>query len=151
MIPASSIYELEYWQKRAQETRTLAGSLKDVKSKQTMLRIADNYDRLVAQVKERETAKPTSVLPGQGFHLSPRAANIIPIIVAAKANQRRKGEDLLRRQDPKRYKIHQISPRGEVTGLPDLRFATLQAAKRYVRPTRLVAIYKDRSKIWPRR
>jgi hypothetical protein len=71
MIPAASIYDAEYWQKRAEETRTLAGSLKDVKSKQTMLRIADNYDRLVAQVKERATAKPTSALLGQGFHLSP--------------------------------------------------------------------------------
>jgi hypothetical protein len=57
-----------------------------------------------------------------------------------KPNQRRKGQDLLRRGDPKPYKIHQISLHGEVSGLPEARFATLEAAKRYPRPRRLVAI-----------
>lgn len=65
-----------------------------------------------------------------------------------KPNQHRKVQ--LRPADPKPCKIHQVSLLGKVASLPEARFATLEAAKRYVRPRRLVAIYKDRKKIWPK-
>jgi hypothetical protein len=67
-----------------------------------------------------------------------------------KPNQYRKAQDLLRRADPKPYKVHQLSLFGKVASSPEARFATLEAAKRYVRPRRLVAIYKDRKRIWPK-
>ena len=52
--------------------------------------------------------------------------------------------------DLKPYKVHQISLLGKMSSLSEARFSTLEAAKRYVRPRRLVAIYKDRKKIWPK-
>ena len=51
-----------------------------------------------------------------------------------KPNQYRKAQDLLRRADPKPYKVHQLSLFGKVASSPEARFATLEAAKRYVRP-----------------
>jgi hypothetical protein len=71
--------------------------------------------------------------------------------MATTANQRGKQQGLLRRGDPKPYKVHEISALGKVASSPEARFATLDAAMRYVRPRRLVAIYKDGKKIWPKR
>lgn len=73
MMPVSFIYDAEYWRKRAQEIRTLADSLKDQKSKQTMLSIVDDYDRRVAHAEERATPKPPR-LPAR------RVARLRPLI-----------------------------------------------------------------------
>jgi hypothetical protein len=43
----------EYWRGRAEETRTLADSLKDKESKQIMLGIAKDYDRMAELAEQR--------------------------------------------------------------------------------------------------
>lgn len=43
----------QYWRARAEETRTLADSLTDKESKQIMLGVAKDYDRLAQRAEER--------------------------------------------------------------------------------------------------
>jgi hypothetical protein len=45
-MATSFIDDPEHWQNRAEEARTFADQMKDEASKQTMLRIAADYDRL---------------------------------------------------------------------------------------------------------
>jgi hypothetical protein len=45
-MPASFINDPEHWRHRAEEIRTLADGMKDELSKQMMLRIAQDYERL---------------------------------------------------------------------------------------------------------
>ena len=54
-MPASFINEPEHWRHRAEEIRTLADGMKDEISKQMMLRIAQDYDRLAQRAEERKT------------------------------------------------------------------------------------------------
>jgi hypothetical protein len=56
---ADSINHPEHWRKRAEEMRLLAGQIKDEISKQAMLRIAADDDRLSQRAKQRAHGLPT--------------------------------------------------------------------------------------------
>jgi hypothetical protein len=58
MPPSHFINEPEHWRKRAEEARTLADQMNDPQSKQAMLRIATDYDRLATRAAAR--TKPSS-------------------------------------------------------------------------------------------
>ena len=49
----SFINDPEHWRHRAEEIRTLADDMKDEISKQMMLRIAQDYERLAHRAEER--------------------------------------------------------------------------------------------------
>ena len=57
-MPTSFINDPQHWRDRAEEMRTLAQSVKDEASKQTMLRIADDYDRLALRAEHRAAGGP---------------------------------------------------------------------------------------------
>ncbi|HZN28916.1 MAG TPA: hypothetical protein VFB88_06105 [Xanthobacteraceae bacterium] len=50
------INEPEHWRRRAAEARTLADQMSDPQSKQAMLRIATDYDRLATRAEARTKA-----------------------------------------------------------------------------------------------
>jgi hypothetical protein len=56
--PVPSILEDPlYWRARAEEARTEADQLTDVSAKVTMLRIAEDYDRLAEVARQRAASK----------------------------------------------------------------------------------------------
>jgi hypothetical protein len=59
-MPASYINDPAHWRQRAEEARILAEQMNDEKSKQMMLRIADDYDRLAQRAKDRAKGSPQS-------------------------------------------------------------------------------------------
>jgi hypothetical protein len=59
-MPASFINDPEHWRDRAREKRALAERLKNEQVKQTMLRIANDYERLAEQAEERSRGSPQS-------------------------------------------------------------------------------------------
>lgn len=58
------INDPEHWRNRAEEARTLADQMSDEASKQTMLRIAADYDRLAERAALR--AQGVSPQPPKG-------------------------------------------------------------------------------------
>jgi hypothetical protein len=54
------INDPNHWHRRAEEMRTLAEQMNDNHSKQTMLRIAGDYERLARRAKERAAGLPPS-------------------------------------------------------------------------------------------
>ena len=58
VVPTSFINDPEHWRQRAEEIRTLADDMKDEISKQMMLRIAQDYERLAARAQQRLKGSP---------------------------------------------------------------------------------------------
>jgi len=52
-MPTSHINDPEHWRSRAEEARTLADQMNDETSKQMMLRIAADYERLAERAEEQ--------------------------------------------------------------------------------------------------
>jgi hypothetical protein len=59
-MPTSSIHDPKHWQDRAEEIRLLAADMKDQVSKETMLRIAHDYERLAKRAEQRLKNSPQS-------------------------------------------------------------------------------------------
>jgi hypothetical protein len=59
-MPASFINDPKHWRDRAEEMRRIASEMVDEKSKQTMLRIAKDYDKLAQRAEERSGGLPQS-------------------------------------------------------------------------------------------
>jgi hypothetical protein len=59
-MPASLINDPEHWRDRAREKRELAERLRNEQAKQTMLRIANDYERLAERAEERLRGSPQS-------------------------------------------------------------------------------------------
>ena len=57
-MPPPFINDPEHWRKRAEEARTLAEQMQDPQSKQAMLRIAADYERLVERAARRAAGSP---------------------------------------------------------------------------------------------
>lgn len=53
MSPVAIVNNPDHWRNRAEEVRLLAEDMKDDVSKQTMLRIADDYERLALRAEQR--------------------------------------------------------------------------------------------------
>ena len=53
MPEVSHFNDPEHWRRRAEESRVLAEQINDETSKQMMLRIADDYDRLAVRAAMR--------------------------------------------------------------------------------------------------
>jgi len=52
-MPSLLLDDPEHWRSRAEEARSVAEQLSDPESKQTMLRIAADYERLAEHAKQR--------------------------------------------------------------------------------------------------
>jgi hypothetical protein len=63
-MATSFINDPEHWRNRAEQARTLANQMSDEVSKQTMLRIAADYDRLAERAALR--AQGASPQPPKG-------------------------------------------------------------------------------------
>ncbi len=52
-MPASFINDPEHWRRRAEEARSIAEQMSDSPSKEAMLRIAKDYERLAERAEQR--------------------------------------------------------------------------------------------------
>jgi len=52
-MPASFINDPAHWRRRAEEARTIAEQMSDSPSKEAMLRIAKDYERLAERAAQR--------------------------------------------------------------------------------------------------
>jgi hypothetical protein len=59
-MPASFINNPEHWRDRAREKRALAGRLRNEQAKQTVLRIANDYELLAERAEEGSRGSPQS-------------------------------------------------------------------------------------------
>jgi phytoene/squalene synthetase len=74
-LPAYFIYTPQHWQQRASEMRVLAKNVDGDEAQETMLRMAQHYDRLAAKAQEQmpkaqeqipATQIPQAIPPAQG-------------------------------------------------------------------------------------
>jgi hypothetical protein len=56
-MPEHRINDPEHWLKRAKEARALAEQIDDPEAKRTMLKNADEYERLAHRAKERAAGR----------------------------------------------------------------------------------------------
>jgi hypothetical protein len=59
-VPSHFINDPAHWRQRAKEARTLAEQINDQASKEAMLRIAQDYDRLAERATRRAKGSPQS-------------------------------------------------------------------------------------------
>ncbi len=59
-MSASFINDPKHWRERAEQARILADQMNDPQSKQAMLRIAADYERLAERAEERAKRPPQS-------------------------------------------------------------------------------------------
>ena len=59
-MPASFINDPEHWRQRAEEMRTLADGISDEEARATMLKIAEDYERLAKRAEQRARGLPQS-------------------------------------------------------------------------------------------
>jgi hypothetical protein len=52
-MPSSSVNDPEHWRAHAEEMRRLAEDIKDAATKEMMLRIARDYEKLAVRAEER--------------------------------------------------------------------------------------------------
>jgi len=52
-MPASFINDPAHWRQRAEEARTIAEQMNDLQSRESMLRIAKDYERLAERADQR--------------------------------------------------------------------------------------------------
>jgi hypothetical protein len=57
MPPLSPLEDPEHWLQRAKETRALAEAIADIESKRTMLKIAEEYEKLALRASQRVVTK----------------------------------------------------------------------------------------------
>jgi hypothetical protein len=57
-MPASLINDPEHWRDRAREKRKLAERLQSEQAKQSVLRVANEYERLAEEAEERLRGSP---------------------------------------------------------------------------------------------
>jgi hypothetical protein len=57
-LPSSSINDPEHWRARAKQARILAEAINDPTSKEMMLGIANDYERLAERAEERAKKPP---------------------------------------------------------------------------------------------
>ena len=56
--PASTFNDPEHWRQRAEEARRMVDLMGDIPSKEAMLRIAEDYERLAKRAEERAKRSP---------------------------------------------------------------------------------------------
>jgi hypothetical protein len=66
MPSAHFINDSEHWRKRAEEMRTLADDMRDLVARATMLRIADDYEKLALRADQRASGERVTELPDFG-------------------------------------------------------------------------------------
>jgi hypothetical protein len=59
-VSASIVNDPKHWRMRAEEARALADKMSDQLSKEMMLGIAEDYDRLAERAEERAKRSPQS-------------------------------------------------------------------------------------------
>jgi hypothetical protein len=53
MVTLSHVNDSKHWRDRAAEMRLLATEMKDAQTKATMLKLADDYDKLAVRAEKR--------------------------------------------------------------------------------------------------
>ena len=56
-MPKGLLDNPEYWRKRAEEARVVAESIRDAKSRETMLGVAEDYERMAMRAEDRANGK----------------------------------------------------------------------------------------------
>ncbi len=59
-MPATFINDPKHWRARAEEIRALADQMSDETSRQMMLRVASDYERLAERAEQRMRGSPRS-------------------------------------------------------------------------------------------